>query len=192
MAKNSGVFVHGFKAEAERLGEEYRKKLGKSIFDPLDAYKLANYLEVEVCSVYDYLDEIEAVKIVGTRLNPKDWSALWLPDKDGGKIIIHNPNHSENRQQSNIMHELAHIIRRHETSKEIKMLCMQLGLRSFNKQQEEEAKYLGGCLQITRPGLMWALKRKFTVEEISEYYNASTEMVSFRINATGVMYQRNR
>ena len=40
------------------------------------------------------------------------------------------------------------------------------------------------------PGLLWALKKEYTIEQISDYFNASIEMVQFRLNKSGVNKQR--
>lgn len=178
----------GFKAEAERISERYREEVGVSKFDPLDAFALAKHLEIPVISIEE-LNELPEEHL--NRLKePSTFSAIWMPNEDGDKIIIHNTKHSPKRQQSNLMHELAHIIRRHEIPDDIARLCLLLNLHYYNKEQEEEAKYLGGCLQITRAGLQWALNRNFTKEEIADYFNASLEMVIYRLNTTGVLIQR--
>lgn len=178
----------GFKAEAERISERYREEVGISKFDPLDAFALAKHLEIPIISVEE-LSELPEEHLNKLR-EPSIFSAIWMPNEDGDKIIIHNTRHSAKRQQSNLMHELAHIIRKHEVPEDIARLCLLLNLHYYNKEQEEEAKYLGGCLQITRAGLQWALKRNLTKEEIAEYFNASLEMVIYRLNTTGVLIQR--
>jgi len=185
MAKSKSRLPRGFKTEAERISEQQRAQLGLSIFSPLNAFDLANYLEIPVIPFNELLQEEEAKKLI-----EKDVSALWMPNCDGDPIILNNPTHSACRQQSDIMHEIAHILRKHTTSEEVRRLCLLLNLRSYNKAQEEEAIYLGGCLQITRTGLLWALKQNYTHEQIAEYYCASVEMVKFRINSTGVERQR--
>jgi len=104
-------------------------------------------------------------------------------------IIIHNHLHAPTRQQSNIMHELAHIICKHEQPDQYKNIALPFLMREFDKQQEEEANYLGSALQIPREGLIWALKKRMDVVAIAEYYTASPAMVTLRINSTGVKRQ---
>ncbi|OLY95705.1 protein of unknown function [Cnuella takakiae] len=178
----------GFKAEAERIAERCREEVGVSKFDPLDAFALARHLDIPVISL-DELDDFPEKHLNKLR-QPSKFSAIWMPNEDGDKIIIHNTRHSAKRQQSNLMHELAHIIRNHEVPEDIARLCLLLNLHYYNKEQEEEAKYLGGCLQISRAGLQWALKRNFTREEIADHFNASIEMVVYRLNTTGVLIQQ--
>lgn len=185
---SKSVLRRGFKAEAERISENFRKELGISKFDQLDAFRLAKYLDIPVISV-DELDGLPEEHLSILR-QPSEFSAIWMPNEDGDKIIIHNNHHSPKRQQSNIMHELSHIICNHEIPEETARLCFLLNLHYYNTEQEQEAKYLGSCLQITRAGLQWALKRNYSEEKISDYYNASIEMVKFRLNTSGVLIQR--
>lgn len=182
---SKSLFPRGFMAEAERLGERYRSELGISKFDPLDAFALADHLGVPVFSVEDAYRDNTQDPNYRVLSDPSRFHAMWMPNEDGDRIIIHNINQSKNRQQSNIMHELAHIIRNHEIPSAMAVLCADFGLHYYNPLHEQEAKYLGGCLQITKPGLLYALKR-FTVEEISERYTASIEMVNYRIGVSGV------
>jgi Zn-dependent peptidase ImmA (M78 family) len=186
---SSFKFRYGFKASAERLSEKYRAELTISKFDPLDAFKLAEHLKIPIKCVDEFAGFVSEEQLATLR-NTAKFSAMWIPNSEGEKIIIHNNYHSDKRQQSNIMHELSHIILKHEVSDEIARLCFLYNLPCYNIEHEEEAKYLGGALQITRPGLLWAVKRK-NEEQISDYYNASEDMVRYRLNITGVLRQKN-
>lgn len=182
-------FKYGFKAKAERLSEEHRTQLSLTKFDALDAFLLADHLDIPIITI----DELKASlpsNFYKTLCDTDKFSAMWTVNEDGDKFIIHNNHHSPKRQQSNLMHELAHIILNHQISPEAARLCFLTGLHYFNKEQEQEAKYLGACLQITRPGLLWALKQGFSNSKISDYYKASPEMVTYRLNISGVLIQR--
>lgn len=185
---NNSLFVRGFKTRADKIAEDYRREMGLSIFKPLDAFKLASHLDVPVFSIADVFSGLDKTE-EAAKLN-ETFNAVWLVNEDGDKIILHNETQTVFRQQSNLMHELAHIILGHTVSRETRFVCMLYGLHSYNKQQEEEAKYLGACLQITRPALLWVLKEGWSEKRISEYFNASVEMVRFRIQISGVAKQR--
>lgn len=183
------LLQRGFKAKAERISESYRDELGISKFDPLDAFDLANHLNIPVVGVKDLHRDLGSENY--SRVSNVDkFSAMWMPNEDGDKLIIHNNFHSLKRQQSNLMHELAHIILGHSIPEEKAKLCHLFGLHYYNEEHEQEAKHLGGCLQITRPGLLWALKSGYTEMEISDHYKASIDMVQYRIRVTGVRKQR--
>jgi Zn-dependent peptidase ImmA (M78 family) len=186
---SKSLLKHGFKAKAERLAESVRQDLGISKFDPLDAYVLAGRLKVDIFTVDEvYGSQTDNPSYIKMS-DPNSFSAMWMPNSRGDKIIIHNDRHSPYRQQSNLMHELAHIIQCHTVPDESAKLCFQLGLHYVNPLHEQEAKYLGGCLQITRPGLQWGLKNLGTLEAISEYFSASVDMVKYRLGISGVSKQ---
>ena len=187
--KSNSILPYGFKALAERISAGYRQELNLTVNCPLDAFKLADHLEVPVECLTKTLTSEEVVRLIGTQSSPKDFSAMRMVNCDGDNIIIYNSRHSPYRQQSDIMHELAHIIRKHETPNDVLRLSYLCKLQSTNPVQEEEAKYLGACLQITRPGLLWALRRNFTYEQISTHFSASLDMVQYRVNSSGVLNQ---
>jgi len=127
MASKS-LLAWGFKAEADRLSEQYRKELRLSKFSPLDAISLADHLNIGVFSVDEIFSGKKDNPAYLHMSDPVNFSAMWLPNTYGEKIIIHNTKHSIYRQQSNLMHELAHIIRKHEVPDEQAKLCAQLSL----------------------------------------------------------------
>jgi len=110
----------------------------------------------------------------------------------GNRIIIHNNKNSKYRQESDLMHELAHVICEHETPDNRRIDGFEILLRNYNEQQEKEAEWLGGCLQLPRDALVWHIKRNLSVKEIAEVFSASQTMVRFRINSTGVNRQSAR
>lgn len=182
---NNSPFNRGFKTRAENISIEMRNKLGLSKFASMDAFKLAENLAIPIFNLDHLIDLTEPALSILTQ--PNKFSAIWLPNEDGNKIIIHNNNHHPKRQQSNIMHELAHIICNHQIPDEIAKLCLKLNLHYYNKTHEAEAKFLGAALQISKPGLLWLIKQHYTLDQISEYFNASIEMVKYRINILGLM-----
>jgi Zn-dependent peptidase ImmA (M78 family) len=87
------------------------------------------------------------------------------------------------------MHELAHIICNHEQKATKYNFAIPFGMMYYNEVQEEEAKCLGSTLQIARPGLLWSKKRDMDNHEIAKHFNASIDMVTYRMNTSGVAKQ---
>jgi Zn-dependent peptidase ImmA (M78 family) len=117
------------------------------------------------------------------------WWGLTMKNSANSHVIIYNTYQSPTRQQSTLMHELSHIICEHELPEPKIILDHPLPMRTYNPNLEEEANCLGSTLQITRSGLLWALKREMTVDEIANHFLASEAMVRFRINTTAVNRQ---
>lgn len=107
----------------------------------------------------------------------KEFSAI-VAVVQGYKMILYNGNNSPARQESDIMHELAHVLCGHQGD------CLQLNadisLRIHNPSHEQEAKWLGATLQIPADGLFRHVRAGRTSEEIAEIYGASVPMVNFR------------
>jgi hypothetical protein len=177
----------GFKANAEKLAKEYREKLNFHPCAALCAFKLADHLEIEVYKAIEFVNSDEHLNLLSGANGQKcEWSALTMVAASGRQIIIHNHFHSEARQQSDLMHELAHIICEHKHDPKEYDFELPIGLRSYNPIQEEEAKCLGATLQLATPCLLWASKRNLTYEEIANHFNSSMDMVKYRMNMTGI------
>lgn len=180
----------GFKAKAERISNNFREKLGLKTHAPLCAFDLASHLDIEVISPEILgLDFKELSILMGDSRKSSGWSALTMKNTDNKKLIIHNTRASAARQQSDIMHELAHIICKHEIIVPDGHILPDY-MRYYDKSQEAEAEYLGSCLQLSRECLVWALTiGNMSKEEITSNYIASKQMVNFRINTTGINKQ---
>jgi hypothetical protein len=181
------ILKRGFKANADRLAKQYREKLGIHPCAPLCALKLAEHLQVPVYSATTFLNLPEEINLLsGMSGRDCEWSALTMITAAGNRIIIYNPFHSVARQQSDVMHELAHIICNHETNQKDYDFEIPFGMREYNEEQEEEAKCLGSTLQLATPCLLWAKKRNMATEVIAAHFNASSEMVIYRMNMSGI------
>lgn len=184
------TFKRGFKAWADKTAVEFRKKLDLYYYEPLPSRKLANLLDVYLItpdSLFSYdSNYLKNLKNGGS----SEWSAVTVKNQENINVVIHNPKHSKPRQESNIMHELAHIICNHQPEEfESRENFPFQFLRNYNTEQEEEANWLGACLQLPRKALEWAFKEGMNVTDIVDFYNASKSMVNYRINTTGIRYQ---
>lgn len=181
-------FRRGFKTWAENQGLEFRAKLGLRISDHLPANSLATHLKIRIYTPHDFQSlQPRLLKHLLTK-GKSQWSALTVPLQDG-HIIIHNPTHSITRQESDLMHELAHILCEHPAPQLQSIPGFPLGLREYDFEKEKEAEWLGGCLQLPRNALSWALKRGMDHNAIADHFRASHDMVRFRINMTGLKRQ---
>jgi Zn-dependent peptidase ImmA (M78 family) len=177
----------GFKAFAERTSLALRKELAIKEWEPLPAAVLAHHLEVPIFTPsglgYGKSYELQADGI---------WSALAhkMPNKKW--IVIHNEMHAKSRQESDLMHELGHVILDHGIPEEYKSMKLPFGMLYFNKAQELEAECLGATLQMTRNGLLKLVKDGMNKEQLADHFLASSAMVNFRTHQTGVFRQIQR
>jgi Zn-dependent peptidase ImmA (M78 family) len=162
----------------EAIASEKFHQLGLKVYQPLLTSVLAQELKATIYTPETLPNaEIEQVKLLS---NSNNWSAAVI-SKDP-LWIVHNSRHAPTRQQSNLMHEFAHIILDHQ----MVGYDSNTGLPQRQQQDEDEAVYLGGCLQIPRRGLLWAVQKKMTIDRIALHFNASEEMVQFRMNIKAI------
>jgi len=177
-------YRYGFKKWSDDKTISLRKELGLYPSSPLCAFDLCKHLGIPLFVP----DEIEGLseKHLNNLLGEGNshWSAASIPVQDKF-LIVHNPTHTSARQQSNLMHELAHIICDHKIPEDKTNLGLSGFLRNHDEAQENEAEWFGACLQLPKPALIWALKNKMTENEIAEHFNASKEMVKYRTNISG-------
>ena len=175
----------GFKKWCEDKSVQIRKQLGLTSRERLHSQVLAGYLGITVISPIEIpdLEERYIKRLVDE--DPSSWSAITIM-VDGHTIIISNSRHSRPRHESDVMHELSHVILGHEPALFGSVPWFPFPLREYRKEDEEESEWLGGCLQVPRSGLLWALKSGMSELEIARHFGASTDMIRYRRNVTGV------
>ncbi|SRR6266487_620215 len=181
----------GFKAWAEQEAIEQRRLLGLSANAPLPASQLAVYLGILILSPEHIPGMSQEHLECLLQRDLSSWSAITV-SANSVTAIIHNTGHARTRQESNLMHEMAHIICKHEPSVLTSVGGLSFLLREYNADQEEEASWLGACLQIPRSALWWAVKRRMTIDEMVQYFQASEELIRFRRQMTGIDRQLSR
>jgi Zn-dependent peptidase ImmA (M78 family) len=181
----------GFKSWAEAKSLELRRLCKLPGLSPLPARTLALKLGIDVVAP----DQVPGIPVdVITLLTGRfaeNWSAVCVP-VNGSFVIIYNPTHSAARQESDIMHELAHIICKHIAWQSDIVGVFPFLMRSYNVEQEDEAAWLGACLQIPRAALLALIRRGFSNEALAALFGASEDMVIFRRNMTGIDHQLRR
>lgn len=163
----------------EAIATKQRNILNFKAFEAFPAKVLIDYFKATIFTAETVPNaELKHIKVL---CNSDDWSAVIISIEP--LWIVHNLHHTLARQQSDFMHEFAHVILKH------KMVGYdpQTGLPQRRQQDEDEAIYLGGCLQIPRRGLLWAKQKKLTIPQIALHFNASEEMVKFRSNVNGIL-----
>jgi hypothetical protein len=182
-------YSYGFKKWADDKSISLRQEMGLFASQPLCAFELCDFLKIPILSPNDIPNISENTLKELLEIGKRHWSAASIPLNDNKSIIIHNPTHSDARQQSNIMHELAHIICGHKVESNKLVNNLSGFLRNYDEKHENEAEWFGACLQLPRPALIYSLKNNLSEDDIALKYNASIEMVKYRINISGVKNQ---
>lgn len=175
----------GFKAEAERLAKDTWRAMSLAPSDCLSAMDLARHVGCQIHSA-DELVSIEKLQRLKQIQDDAFFACTFKLPGDRYSIVF-NPLVSKTRQNSDIAHEVSHIILGHRLSR-LERLNDVLFL-SCNREQEDEAAWLSGCLLLPRFALLHDLKNSMTPCAIAKKRQLSNDMVDYRIRVTGVKRQ---
>jgi Zn-dependent peptidase ImmA (M78 family) len=175
------VFERGFKSWCERVAITQRGDLNLRPSESLDARRLARHLGVIVWTAHQVPGLDSKYLRILVNKDADSWSAVTLCSGVNDLIIV-NPAHSEARVASDIMHELSHIIIGHEAARVDVSEDGLMILSSYDRQQEEEAKWLSGCLLLPREALLLIRRRRTSLEGAAAEYGVSVAMLNYRLN----------
>lgn len=178
----------GFKAEAERLADRTRASMGLGPHDQLDIRDLAQHLKVEIVPADELVDRAKLDEL--EKIQPGAFSAATFHLPDSRTVIVFNPLSDAARTNSDIAHELAHILLDHDV-RELQQLAGYTFL-TCDPEQEAEANWLGGCLLLPRQLLLREAHANATADSLAVKYTVSPAMARFRLNTSGVLLQAQR
>lgn len=185
------MFRRGFKSWCEETALKVRQHQNLASTSPLSPFVLARELQVAVVQPSDLKHLAEDVRRRLLGQHSDCWSAITIPGKRR-PLIVYNPSHSEARQNSDLMHELAHILLGHKPTMVFIDPNTNLSLRTHDKGQEEEANWLAGCLLLPRDVLLQVKAIHLGDEASCRHYGVSAKMLSYRMNVSGVNIQHGR
>ena len=167
-----------FKHHCEAIAVNWRYEFQLQPYDALPAERIVEKLEGKAVTP----DELDFAPIEARErlMQQSDWSAWLFSLKP--LLIIYHPAHTPARRQSSLMHEIAHVLLEHPPVP----FHPETGMPMRNPIYEDEATYLGSCLQIPRLGLLWATQKGMNIGEIAAHFGASEQLVNFRSNMTGI------
>jgi Zn-dependent peptidase ImmA (M78 family) len=179
------MYERGFKSWCEKVALQQRVELRLRPIDPLDPVLLAKHLDVLIWPANEVPGVDPQALSVLTKEDGDSWSAVTLctGTKD---VIIVNPNHLTGRRASDIMHELAHLIIGHEPARVDVTDDGLLILNTFSQNQEDEAKWLSGCLLLPRPALLTIRRQRIDDSTAAKQYGVSVQMLTYRKRMLGL------
>ena len=170
----------GFKSEASALAKEVRAELGLGRLDRLDPCQLASHLNIPVVPLSDFSGTVSGAEHF-LSIERNAFSALTV-FHGHRRMIVHNDSHTEARRNSNLAHELAHALLRHEPAA---ALDSKTGCRDWNDSKEEEAQWLAGELLVTSDMALAVARGRLTRRQALDRLCVSEAMLKWRINKTG-------
>ena len=180
------TFARGFKAWCDNVAVTVRRRMDLNEYDPLDPATLAAQMGATILDLekIDGLD-VSVVEHLSS-VEGDEWSAVTVHINERNFVVL-NPRHSLGRRNSDLMHELAHIIREHDSSKV--HIYDDYAIRSFDTLQENEANWLASALLLPRPALVRIMRRNEDVDEAIQRFGVTKSLFNYRLNITGVRRQ---
>ncbi|MDY0279053.1 MAG: ImmA/IrrE family metallo-endopeptidase [Salinivirgaceae bacterium] len=172
---------YGFKAKANRIALDFRKRLGLKPESPIDLNSLAEILEIPIVPLSAFRkshpDQVRQL----TRFDRDAFSAVLIPLGGNMRILLVNDSHSRGRQNSSIAHELSHVILKHPPT----ALFDSSGKRNYDDGIEGEANCLAGLILITNEAAMYIVDSSLPPSEARDLYGVSNDMLQYRLNISG-------
>jgi len=182
------MFRRGFKAWCEQVATTLRRDNDLAPTAPLPPTVVAEGLGVRL---------VPAEQLSGVSPEVLDrllgqhravWSAVTISAGDR-HLVVYNSAHSKARQSNDLMHELSHLILKHTPNMSFMDPSKGLLIRSYDKNQEDEANWLSASLLLPRQALVVHRSRRTPAEDLCEMFGVSRDLLTFRLNTTGVERQ---
>jgi len=174
----------GFKADAERRASSLRATMNLEPYAAITAEQLARAAGVTVVDAASLINIERLVEL--ENIQAFAFSACTF-EIDSRRIIVTNPLRTGGRRNSDVAHELAHVLLQHDLS-EVRNMGGTF-FRTCEPAEEEEATALGGTLLLPRPLLLRVAAQGLGATDVAEKYQVTTEMARYRLNSTGVQRQ---
>ena len=174
----------GFKTEAEKQAASVRRSLGLQANERLDPRALAESIGISVVDADTLVSAARLEELESLQAYAFSAATFHIGDRT---VIVVNNLHDIGRQNSDIIHELAHVLLGHELSEVRDMNGMPF--RTCRPDQEEEANTLGGTLLLPRELLLYAVRHRLSLMQIASQYEVTPAMARWRVNSTGIARQ---
>ncbi|MFC3088017.1 ImmA/IrrE family metallo-endopeptidase [Tabrizicola soli] len=173
----------GFLSEAHWWANELRKEMGLSLSAPICPRRLCTHLEVPVI-LLSSLPDLPEKHLLLSQQKGCGFSAAACFDGTRAFILLNDATERK-RQASDIAHELAHVILRHQPVNPF----TNGGIREFSSTDELEAETLGPVLLVSEYAALDAYRmiqrRQYTLTTLSEAWGITEQVISWRMNAVG-------
>ena len=161
------------------VAREVRGELGLDTLAPFDPAGCARLYGIDIVQ----MSSLEGVDLALTHF-ASDETALFsgaLVRRGSGAFIVLNDFHAPVRQRSTLSHEMAHLLLEHEFTQ----LIHSAAGCSHERDQEEEADYLGGELLIPFAAAVRLARQEQPDADVAARMITSVQMARWRMNATG-------
>lgn len=169
----------------ERRADKLRYLLRLDATEPLDPYKLAPVVGIELCTPHQVEGMTEHWLSQLLEIDSSSWSAgtLHLPGQKA--VVVLNPTHADTRKRATLMEEIAHVYLGHKPSSLLVIKGI-TAMRSYKKSQETQAYWTGSAALVPLVLMRQAQNSGISREALAEYCGVSLDLIKFRENVTKV------
>lgn len=190
LTSNLRKMKRGFKARCEQIVAEVREGLGLPQYAPFDPFAYAESLCVPCMpvSLLPGCTEETLVHVAG--IGRKDFSAVTVYREERA-IVVYNDHNIQERQRSDVTHELSHVTLEHEP----RPVFGEGGCRAWDKEQEgqeKEAAWLSGALLVPAEIALEIARSRTPIEEAASIYGVSVPLMRYRLNMSGALIRAKR
>lgn len=178
----------GFKTWCENAARGYRRELGLDAYAALNPRQLATDRGVRIWAPHEIPGLPAAALHQLTKKDPSGWLAVTICI-EGMSLIVTNDQHSVERQNNSIMHELSHLILEHKPAQVFVSSTGQMLLSEYDRVQEEEANCLSSTLLVPRDALLHVMGKGYDVSAAAIHFHVTADLLRMRMNLTGVERQ---
>ena len=175
---------YGFKSKANAIARGARAGLGLAVTAPLPPLRLAAEMQVAVAPLSSFEGECAVAVRHLMKVDRRAFSAGTF-HLAGRTLVVFNDANAEDRQASDLAHELAHLLLKHP----MLPVLDHRGCRHVDKGLEEQANWLGPALLVSEEAALHIAKLAWTVERAAVEYGVTEEVARFRLNVTAA-YRR--
>ncbi len=177
----------GFKKEVNAIVKEIRGELGLTMMAPLDAWALAEHLDIPMVTLSSMNDVIPDAVHHFSVVNSSEFSAMTV-FCGTRRMIVYNDSHTKGRQASDIAHEVSHGLLLHPPRPALN----ENGCRNWNDTVEDEAQWLAGALLISEEAALGIARKELPVDQAATLYGVSLQMIRWRLGVTGAQKRVDR
>jgi len=180
----------GFKSEANNLALEVRAELRLPPHAPVCPFAIADNLGIPVFTLHSLLSLDETLAQHVAVLIDRHRSAFSAITVFHGsrRCIVHNQAHAPARQRSNVSHEVAHALLMHPPHPPF---CSS-GNRTYKRELEEEAGWLGPVLLVSNEAARWGMARGMSVSDAAQHFQVSQDLMQFRFRMSGAQQMQRK
>lgn len=166
-----------FYERCESIALRMRHMLSLPAYAPLPSHRVASKLEIDVLCPGDLTSMTQTD--IEQAMDTQGWAAITVLTQPA--MIIRHPHRDLVQAESDIMHELAHVLLEHKPERLGHISEFRVA-RTYSKVQEYQADTLADYLQVPRAALYYLRQRGDTLDHIMGDFCISSNCYERRVS----------